>query len=72
MDLLAFDLLEGSLWMEVRAKQDPKRSFGPAPTAAWQAFLKATADSTAPAAAAMQFLRTHAATEFFASDPPPH
>ena len=74
MDLLAFDLLEGSLWMDVRAKQDPKRSFGPAATAAWQAFHQANAGSAASAASAasaMQFLRMHPATEFFAADPPP-
>ena len=38
MYLLAFDLLEGSLWMDVRKTQDSKRNFGAAPTAAWTAF----------------------------------
>ena len=28
-------------WMDVRKVQDPSRSFGAAPTAAWQAFRKA-------------------------------
>jgi histidine ammonia-lyase len=37
-DLLSFDLLEGSLWMDVRKTQNPERSFGSAPTAAWTAF----------------------------------
>jgi histidine ammonia-lyase len=37
-DLLAFDLLEGALWMDVRKAQDPQRNFGAAPTAAWSAF----------------------------------
>ena len=37
-DLLGFDLLEGSLWMDVRKKQDPRRSFGEPATAAWTAF----------------------------------
>jgi histidine ammonia-lyase len=36
-DLLAFDLLEGSLWMDVRATQDPRRKFGTTATGAWTA-----------------------------------
>jgi histidine ammonia-lyase len=71
MDLLAFDLLEGSLWMDVRSHQDSKRQFGAAPTAAWHAFQQFGAGSPATAAAAMQFLRVRPATEFFAADPPP-
>jgi histidine ammonia-lyase len=39
-DLLGFDLLEGSLWMDVRKAQDAKRSFGGPPTAAWDAFRR--------------------------------
>ncbi len=71
MDLLAFDLLEGSLWMDVRSHQDPKRQFGAAASAAWQAFHRFGDGSTAPAAAAAQFLRTRPATGFFTADPPP-
>src|SRR3981081_1498452 len=37
MDLLAHDLLEASLWLDVRKAQDPRRNFGQAPTAAWSA-----------------------------------
>src|SRR4030088_3507726 len=37
MDLLAHDLLEASLWLDVRKAQDPRREFGRAPTAAWSA-----------------------------------
>jgi histidine ammonia-lyase len=40
MDMLGLDLLEGSLWMDVRKAQTPGRSFGQAPTAAWSAFRK--------------------------------
>jgi histidine ammonia-lyase len=40
MDLLAYDLLEASLWMDVRKAQDPRRSFGQAPTAVWGALRK--------------------------------
>jgi histidine ammonia-lyase len=39
-DLLSFDLLEGSLWMDVRKAQDATRGFGGPPTAAWAAFRK--------------------------------
>jgi histidine ammonia-lyase len=40
MDLLAFDILEASLWLDVRRTQDPGRSFGSAVTAAWVALRK--------------------------------
>ena len=36
--LLAEDMLNASYWMNVRQAQDPSRSFGVAPTAAWNAF----------------------------------
>jgi histidine ammonia-lyase len=40
MDLLAQDILTASYWMDVRKVQDPNRTFGLAPTAAWQALRK--------------------------------
>ena len=40
MDMLGEDLLESSLWMDVRKAQTPGRNFGDAPTAAWTAFRK--------------------------------
>jgi histidine ammonia-lyase len=40
MDMLGEDLLEASLWMDVRKAQIPGRNFGSAPTAAWAAFRK--------------------------------
>ena len=40
MDMLGLDLLEGSLWVDVRKAQTPGRNFGPAATAAWSAFRK--------------------------------
>jgi histidine ammonia-lyase len=40
MDLLAYDMLGGALWMDVRKKQDAAREFGKAPTAAWTALRK--------------------------------
>jgi histidine ammonia-lyase len=41
MQLLAFDMITGSQWMDVRKAQDPTRMFGQAPTAAWSEFRKA-------------------------------
>src|SRR5579862_2363204 len=38
--LLAYDLLTASYWLDVRKAEDPKRDFAPAPTAAWNAFRK--------------------------------
>jgi histidine ammonia-lyase len=77
-DLLSYDLLEGSLWMDVRKTQDPTRSFGAAPTAVWAAFrgqVPLRPDPTVersqsvPAAAA-QFLKTTAASTFYATKEP--
>ena len=77
-DLLSFDLLEGSVWMDVRKTQDPQRSFGAAPTAVWAAFrrrvpLRQAADgqdgrdSAAPSTSqiAADFLRTTPASSFY-------
>lgn len=38
--LLAYDLLTATYWLDVRKAEDPKRNFAPAPTAAWAAFRK--------------------------------
>ncbi|MGC2029320.1 MAG: aromatic amino acid ammonia-lyase [Steroidobacteraceae bacterium] len=38
MQLLAYDLLTATYWLDVRKAEDPKRNFAPAPTAAWIAF----------------------------------
>jgi histidine ammonia-lyase len=40
LDMLGQDLLEASLWLDVRKAQTPGRAFGPATTAAWAAFRK--------------------------------
>jgi histidine ammonia-lyase len=77
-DLLSFDLLEGSLWMDVRKAQDPKRSFGTAPTAAWTAFRQRVPlrqDSAEPGSqstslVASQFLKTTPASTFYRGDAP--
>jgi histidine ammonia-lyase len=78
-DLLGFDLLQGSLWMDVRKAQDPKRSFGLAPTAAWAAFRQrvplreASSEQGAQLTSlvASQFLKTTAASTFYRGDTPP-
>ena len=72
-DLLGFDLLEGSLWMDVRKKQDPHRSFGEPATAAWTAFRRAvpltrTADpslSKPIATVVGDFVKSTAASSFY-------
>ncbi len=40
MQLLAYDLLTATYWMDVRHVEDGTRQFGAAPTAVWQAFRK--------------------------------
>jgi histidine ammonia-lyase len=72
-DLLGFDLLEGTLWMDVRKAQEPKRNFGTAPTAVWTAFRQrvplrqgsAEPGSEPISQAAAQFLKTTAASTFY-------
>jgi histidine ammonia-lyase len=72
-DLLGFDLLEGTLWMDVRKTQDPKRNFGTAPTAVWTAFRQRVPlrqgseepGSESVSLAAAQFLKTTAAATFY-------
>jgi histidine ammonia-lyase len=38
LHLIGQELLSATYWMNVRETQDPERSFGEAPTAAWEAF----------------------------------
>ncbi|MDB5397844.1 MAG: aromatic amino acid lyase [Rhodospirillales bacterium] len=40
MQLLAYDLLTSTYWMDVRKAEGPSRSFGQVPTAVWTAFRK--------------------------------
>jgi len=78
-DLLALDLIEGSLWMDARKAQDPKRSFGGAPTAVWNAFRQVVPlkqDFPGPGAksvtqTAAEFLQSTPATAFYRGAPPP-
>ena len=68
-ELLGFDLLEGSLWLDVRKKQDAHRSFGAAPTAAWVAFRKTMpllpAAGSPAAGSVAGFLRGTPASTFY-------
>jgi histidine ammonia-lyase len=79
MDLLAHDLLEASLWLDVRKAQDPRRNFGQAPTSAWSALRKkvplladtnaAATDSDATIAAS--FVRNTDPAGFYSTALPP-
>jgi histidine ammonia-lyase len=78
-DLLAVNLVEASLWLDVRKTQDPKRSFGAAPTAAWAAFRKHLPlddDASKPVEVskpmvAAEFLATNPAGSFYTGVSPP-
>jgi histidine ammonia-lyase len=77
-DLLAYDLLTGAFWMDLRQAQNASRSFGPAPTAARDALRKivplqrdpAAPRSQSDAMAAASFLKTTAASTFYSEAPP--
>ncbi len=79
MDLLAIDLLEAGLWLDVRKAQDPSRSFGTAPTAVWQALRNAIPlepDPLHPATEsnpmlAATFIRLNPASNFYTGTGPP-
>jgi histidine ammonia-lyase len=78
MDMLTFDLLEGSLWLDVRKAQDRNRSFGPGPTAVWTAVRKLLPlsgprepGSKSDTIVAAQFMRDTAPSTFYRGDPPP-
>jgi histidine ammonia-lyase len=78
-DLLGFDLIQGSLWMDVRKAQDPGRNFGAAPTAAWAALRQrvplrqdsAETNAQSISLLASQFLKTTPASTFYHGDAPP-
>jgi len=79
MDLLGHDLLQASLWMDVRKAQDPKRNFGQAATAAWVAVRKAIPLRTDPGTMPTQsnqmlaaaFVKAVRASTFYAGTIPP-
>ncbi len=82
MQLLAFDLITGARWMDVRKAQDASREFGDAPTAAWVAFRKAmplrpvgnpySADDSLdepPGNVAYRFIMSHPASTYYPGGP---
>ena len=73
-DLLGVNLVEASLWLDVRKTQDPHRSFGEAPSAVWTEFRKRLPledESQSKPMVAAEFLRTHPAATFFTGASPP-
>jgi histidine ammonia-lyase len=70
LDLLGHDILQAAFWMDVRAKQQPGRDFGHAPTAAWHALRQAVPlQSAAQRVKATQADETLAATFVHTTDP---
>ena len=78
MDILGLDLIEAALWLDVRKAQDQTRSFGQAPTAAWQAVRKViplVPDTIRPPSEsdpvlAARFIRENPAANFYPHDRP--
>jgi histidine ammonia-lyase len=77
--LLGHDLLQASLWMDVRQAQDPQRHFGQATTAAWSAVRKVIPLRTGPDKMSSQsdpiraaaFVKAVPASTFYAGTNPP-
>jgi histidine ammonia-lyase len=73
--LLGHDLGNAAFWMDIRQLQDPKRSFGKAPTEAWRAFRKEVPFQQDPAqrpeetlgAIVSGFLKANPASTFYPS-----
>ena len=78
-DLLALDLLEATLWLDVRKQQDHARTFGAPVTAAWLAFRKlvppqdelASTSSESRQTTAAAFIRATPASTFYRGPSPP-
>jgi hypothetical protein len=76
VDLLEFDLLEGTLWLDARKRQAAQRAFRPAATAARAAFRhtmpltggSADTRSTPVSAVIGEYLRATPASEFYPLD----
>jgi len=77
MQLLAYDFLNATYWMDVRRVQDPRRTFGVAPTAAWAAFRKVVPWQQSPetrpqipfSVIAYTFLAANPASMFYPAGP---
>jgi histidine ammonia-lyase len=70
--VLAQDLLTASYWLDLRRAQDPKRAFGPAPTAAWTAFRQTVPWRPDQAPAAMTTQLEQTVYDFFKATPAAH
>jgi len=78
-DLLGLDLLEASLWLDVRKTEDPKREFGSAATRAWLALRKLVPLEDDPAKGSTEskqmiaaaFVKATPAATFYAGSSPP-
>jgi len=77
VQLLSYDLLTATYWLDVRKAQDPSRGFAPAPSAAWSAFRKVLpwqqeVDSRPDlpyGVVAYRFLKDTPASRFYAAGP---
>jgi histidine ammonia-lyase len=77
MQLLGYDFWNATYWMDLRKVQDPNRSFGPVPTAAWSAFRRVLPWQQEPAARpevpygilAYNFLKSTPAATFYPAGP---
>jgi len=78
MQLLAYDLLTATYWLDVRKAENPGRDFAAAPTAVWSAFRKKIPWQQDPdtrpdipyAAVAYEFLKDTPASRFYGGGPP--
>ena len=77
VQLLGYDLLTATYWLDVRKAENPARDFAPAPTSAWMAFRKVLpwqqeVDSRPDVpygAVAYNFLKQTPASNFYPSGP---
>jgi histidine ammonia-lyase len=78
MQLLAYDLLTATYWLDVRKAENPGRDFAAAPTAVWSAFRKKIPWQQDPdtrpdipyGAVAYEFLEDTPASTFYGGGPP--
>jgi histidine ammonia-lyase len=76
-ELMAAEMIVAAFWMDVRKTQDPKRNFGKAPTAAWQAIREIVPLDGTPAQPATvsattgvaNFMQATPASTFFSGGP---
>ncbi len=77
VQLLGYDLLTATYWLDVRKAENPARDFAPAPSAAWMAFRKVLPWQQEPdsrpdvpfGAVAYNFLKQTPASNFYRAGP---